>query len=230
MEPNVWRRVDRTVLFVSLTIWLTGCATAAQQQAKLISEAGTAALEASKECNGKTSNQLRYDRIARFVPIRSSGPNLEQLSNRDLPNAVETRDLVSWHRDVQHCRTQLLEALQKDVPAMAPVFSERYTDLDSVLAQLVQGRLTWGDANQKMVQINKEGQRRIAEVGQRMDVQLRAEHQVEIARRQAIGAALSAAAVQMQQSVQQQRLINALNSPTSTTCDRFGNSVHCHSF
>jgi hypothetical protein len=88
------------------------------------------------------------------------------------------------------------------------------------VVRLIERKDTWGGSARQSEALLSDERDRIAAADRQWIADLNASHQAEMAQRQAAAAAL------MQWSAQQQ-MINAINRPVVTTCNRFGSSVNC---
>ena len=100
------------------------------------------------------------------------------------------------------------------------MFVEAWRNGDSIVAQLVERKITWAEGAKEIEAALSSLRQASASADHQWLADLNASNQAELARRQA------AANVLMQWS-QQQQLINAATRPVVTNCNAFGSSVNC---
>jgi hypothetical protein len=157
-------------------------------------------------------------------------PTLSQLADESLPTDEDAKMIIALHNDMAPCRERLIEDTVKITPGFIPTMLQFYNASDLILVDLIQRKITWGEANKRRsANINKFMEKMQA-VGYQIDRELAASNQAELAQRQAALNALSQWAQQQQVLMQNQQMMNSLNRPVITNCTRIGNSIKCSSY
>jgi hypothetical protein len=139
-------------------------------------------------------------------------------------------DLMSARRErLVPCRKAQIDGFMV-APAIGVVWIEYYAKADANLLELAKQNISWGDYVNRNKILADELRPQLVAAGQRVDTELRAEHQQEMQQRAAAAQAFSNAMYQQQLLNQNQQMINNINRPVTTNCNRFGNSVNCTSY
>jgi hypothetical protein len=114
---------------------------------------------------------------------------------------------------------------------MVPAYQQNYMSLDAIYLKLAKGEVSFGEANSELAQARVQASARSREAANEWRSGLNEENREELASRaaafQAMATSFQQAGAAMQQQAQQQQLINAINRPLTTNCNRFGNSTSC---
>jgi len=210
--------------FIVGVLSVAGCATAAQRQAQHAAVGVHLALGQMKTCVRSVADNPQYASLLVHTPNLDTGQHtMAQLTDETVPTAEEARLFAKRYDDVNICRSHFLTALSSARPDLVPVFADAYAKSDGVAVQLVERKITWAAAARSSDQSIAHLRRQLEDANQTWIANLEAENQAELAQRRAAAAAV------MQWS-QQQQMINAINRPVTTNCNRFGSMVNCTSY
>ncbi|HKM65514.1 MAG TPA: hypothetical protein VJY39_23800 [Acidisphaera sp.] len=219
----------RAVAAVTLSVLLAGCATQAQREAQNIRTLTLSAKAALDSC--VASAALGHDDLAAHMPLNGNAePSLQQLADDSRITPAETQSLITWHSAIEQCRHGLLADIQPTLPTIAVVLQTAYAHYDEVLVALMKHQISWGTADQQLVAVRRQGQEALMQASKEIVSQLQQADAAERAQRAAAAAALAQAAAAFSQAAQQQQLINQMNRPAITNCNRFGNMVNCTTY
>src|ERR1700744_6388434 len=96
----------RILILIALAVVVTGCATAAQQQAtKMVGVFQQAGKEVNA-CVATIYNKPEYAAVASHLPLPSeiNKPTMSQLADDSLPTEEESKLLINMHDDAIPCR------------------------------------------------------------------------------------------------------------------------------
>ena len=147
-----------------------------------------------------------------------------------LATPEEAQSLLAWHRQIQQCRANLLAAAQTAFPFIIPAFNDAEQRIAPIYVAIVQDRISWGEANQELSKARSDNVREISEAVQQWKSSLGAEHSAEVAARSAALDGMATTLNQTANQLQQQQMINQMNRPVTTSCNRVGYAVNCTSF
>ncbi len=219
----------RQLSLLILLMFTAGCQTGAQKQFTTIS-ADLAVTKASFEsCRLSALNRPEYSNLFLHMP-KTERVSLSQLADQGKISDADKVKFLSLQSDLQPCRQIRLDGFNKAYPEAASVLSAGYAEGDVLRVNLIQGRMTWGEYNAKAVELGLRNGNDLRQAGHHMLGELNQQHQAELNRRAAIAEAIGAAAQQMNENIQRQQLINSINRPRTTSCNRFGNQVDCTSY
>lgn len=217
---------------------LSGCGlTAAEQRRATISNGVNSAHLAHNAC----IDAIRADPTlaafsSRYPEYEASAPQ----SQIDSPARVtdELRPaFAEAHRRVVACRQNYRQAVGRSYPEAADVTAQEAAAIDRDWQAMVSGQITIGEGIRRANDRNRQSQAQMTYVNNVVDGQLQTQHMAELRQREVAVAVLSAtaaglavAAQAQQEAAQRQQLINAINRPVITNCNRVGNSVNCMSY
>ncbi|MDA8169405.1 MAG: hypothetical protein M0Z59_06870 [Nitrospiraceae bacterium] len=203
---------------------LSSCATAAQMRAASIRQNAQAAMVRAKSCLENVMDEPGFQSLAAHMPMDLKGiPTMEQLIDNGVPNDEDTKKLIKLHDEIEPCRQQLVKDYMRIAPSIASILIDEYEKSDLITADLVQHKITWGEANKQRQALKAEITEKVTAAVQEIDRGLAEENAAELANRQRVFNAW----MQWQQN---QQLINSLNRPVTTNCTQFGNSTNCTSY
>ena len=215
-----------------LVLALGGCATAAQQEVTRIKDVGERASAAADSCWSRARVQDGFVALSSRLALGDSvPPTLAQRSDTGKPTPEERQMLSDLHRDwLRPCRKAVMDGAVAMVAASHRPMMRWAEREDAVYAGLVQGRLTWGDANTQLAAIRMETDNALYEVASKADQQLRREHADEMERRaaamRALGQALSDFADQRIEAERQRQA----STPRQTICQNVGGFLSCTTY
>ncbi|MCX7370250.1 MAG: hypothetical protein NTX90_15405 [Alphaproteobacteria bacterium] len=135
--------------------------------------------------------------------------------------------MSAWHDKNIACRQHFMEALRFVSPMHIALQQDLYSRLDATYAALMKREISWGTAAERIMKERGEMDLRWAEANQRLQAQRDAAAQAEARQREAAWAAQRQQEIQLQQSFQQQQILNSLNRPRQTNCFYMGNNLNC---
>ncbi|BBL75371.1 hypothetical protein MishRS11D_24690 [Methylomagnum ishizawai] len=172
----------------------------------------------------------------------------EQLADETIPSPEDIQALIAVHNDIAPCRERAIEDFSQIIPAMIPAAVEGYQVSDLILADLIQRKITWGEANRRRMVLRREA------TSKALSAQAHAEaleRQAEAESRQAIVsnvqgflsgalkialASLSAWSIQQRASFYSQPTPYGMNRMVITNCSAMGGGlsgasyIHCSSY
>jgi predicted metalloendopeptidase len=198
-------------------------------------QVGSSAFAAVRACTEQLLQNSDNAAAAALIPLHSSSNiSSAQLSNTSRPTATDMRRIVALQQGVAQCWAINGANLRSMDPALYSIIETDLREDALIVADMMQGRLTLGDANRRM---QSEDARTGAQFEARMRQTAAAfaqQHRAELAATQAEVQAMNQAVQnfnnQLQQQNQQQMLLNSLNRPRITTCNGFGGSVYCSTY
>jgi hypothetical protein len=208
------------IAIAAIGLLAAGCATQAQMQANKIRAGYKETVASFNTCVEAATQPVKTSGLLSHFPLNTREVTTAQMADDTYPTAVEKQEVASFHDAVTKCRNQEAESLSSFAPSVATVIYENNNRSDAITLYLVQGKLTWG---QYVVSIKENGTKYTGELQRaerQIDQQLQVDNQAELDRRQR-------ALDSINNSLQQQQMINAINRPVTTSCSRFGSTVNC---
>lgn len=191
-----------------LMLAMGGCATAAEQELTRMKDTAKRAVAATDDCYSRAQAQDGYAALSSKV-ILQYGVVATSAQRTDIskPTPEERQSLNDLHRAwLTPCRKAMIDGSLAAMPAWRGTLVRYAEQEDVVYAGLIQGRLTWGDANTRLMVIRQETSRAAQEIASQIGQDLRRQHAVEVGRRAAAMAAMGSALVQLgQQQIEAER-------------------------
>jgi hypothetical protein len=215
-----------------LVLALGGCATAAEQEMARMKDTSERAGAVTGSCWSRARAQDSYIALSNRLALKYSlPPSLAQRSDTGKPTPEERQMLSDLHRDwLTPCRKAGIDGTVAMLPASYRTMMSYAEREDAVYAGLVQGRLTWGDANTQLAAIRQETDNVMYEVASKTAQDLRRQHAQEIERRaeamRALGQALSDFADQRIEAERQRQA----STPRQTICQNVGGYLSCTTY
>jgi len=211
---------------------MISCQTAAQRQLISIRENNQIANKRIMDCNQKIESNPAYSILLPHTPLNwaTNDPTLTQLADNSLATDEEIAAIIALYNESAPCRAQQIEDYMKIVPGLVPILVQSYHAAEIVVVDLIQRKISWGEANKTLLAQKDEYRIRARDAYQQLGRELQASHEAELAQRQQALNALSQWVYQQQVLAQNQRLINAVNRPVTTHCWWNGNSLQCQSY
>jgi hypothetical protein len=138
-------------------------------------------------------------------------------------SASEIEALLKVDARRRPCRQIVLDAYQQNAPLYVPLHIKYFQDVDAVTVDLIQRKITWGEAHRHWQIVASQSAAETAKMSMYYREQITQAHQTELAQRQQVAQAL-------QQWSNQQQVMNALNRPRTTNCNYIGSQIQCTSF
>jgi citrate lyase beta subunit len=216
------KTMEKYAIIALICIAVASCATQAQKQSQIISDAGELAGAELTICVSAAGNDPAISALRANMPDNANDLTLSQQTNASKATDEEIAMIYIRHEKLQVCRNKYIAAISPVMPGIANAMVEVYTKTDKELIRLVKKEISWGDYVVARRDIATAGRTTVTAEGQRIDDALRQSHNGEMAERQA-------AAENFAAYIQTQQMINAMNRPVTTQCTRFGNTVNCTS-
>lgn len=216
--------LKQMALLATALVVLTGCATAAHREGEGIRASLRAANEQAAACVAQVNANPAFAELERHRPAADiHQATLSQLTDQTFATSHEV-DLISERRGpVIVCQKPFVDVYMAQAPALGIVWMERFSRADADVLQLAQRHISWGEYVTRSKNLADDTRLKLVATGQRLDADENARNQQELAQRAAAAQAFS-------QSMQQQQMINNMNRPVTTNCNRFGSSVSCTTY
>ena len=202
---------------------LFGCATAAQRQAQHIGSSIQEASTQMKACITSVFADSEGVEILAHVPPPGQQPTIMQMADASMPTFHEAQVVAALRSRSDVCRNQFIDKVSLVAPSLSSVMIDTTSKGDLDTLSLVKGQESWGDFVTRGKTISDEGREKLQAAAQQLGGELEASHERELEQRQAAFAATA-------QYLQNQQLLNSLNRPANTTCQRFGTIVQCSTY
>jgi len=167
---------------------------------------------------------------------------VEQLADKSIPTADEAKLVASRFDEAMTCRKSFEAVVAADRPDLVPVLTNYDNQVSQATIPLVQRKLSWGEAAQKIQSLNTDLAANATAANQQWQSNLQAQNDAEMARRRA-AAAIMLQSMQNQQMINQQQMANQqlltqqqlyntqqminANRPIYTNCYAAGSMVNC---
>jgi hypothetical protein len=207
---------------------LVACATRAERTASNIRAVAEVSNAETRACVANAA--VGHDDLAVHMPLDGTGATLLQQADESLITPGDARSLGVWHAALQKCREARLRAITPVAANVADANAAGFLKADQVYLALLQRKLTWGAANRELAAVRAEAQHNILAATSRLNAELQQADAAEREQRAAAVAAIGQAVAAASQAAQQQQLINSLNRPVTTNCNRLGSTVNCVSY
>ncbi len=194
------------LILVGLYI-LSGCATHAQKEFNRIQSQFTIAVKDGNACLKSVNNTPVVQRLKKlfiFVDINEPGRIAKLTINRYVTKQ-EAENLIELSILRSPCAKALIDGSTKAHQDFGLVYAVMYADADVDIVEMVNKKLTIGDANQRFTDRTNRTKQDISGVDKRITDNLDYSHNQQVAQRQRAEAA-------MQRWVDNQALINSINS------------------
>ena len=205
---------------VALTV--AGCATAAQQQMTQARAIIAETQAAARACTQAANDKPEYTFLWSHAPKQNQHPTLAQMSDPTMLQPDQREPFLAWRDDLNACRV-MGDKLGAANPALVPIIHEGQAQADAVRVKLLQQQISWGQATTQIAEIDRKVSAAMTNEDHRFTSELNQQNAAELHRRQAAAEAFSNA-------LQQQQLINAINRPVNTSCNRIGTYTNCTSY
>jgi Skp family chaperone for outer membrane proteins len=169
--------------------------------------------------------------LQRHQPFKIDDLTLAQMSDTAKVTPAEAKLLSLRYEAVVRCRKQRDIILAPVDAAVVSIHGDYETKADRDLVNLIQRKMTWGEYVTHAKQYVTEREAKLQARGEQVATSLRAADQTERAERQR-QQEQQAQYYQQQQLIQQQQqyqqqLIDQVNRPIQTSCNRLGSYTNC---
>jgi hypothetical protein len=184
--------MERILIISLIVVSLTGCATAAQQQAETIKAVIQQAVIDERSCLESVIDKPEYASIISHLPSpeQKSKPTMAQLADDAFPTKNQSKLLILAHDEVTPCKEEALNKLENIWSSLATVAADEMVEGDKLTLKLVKREITWGDYNQQCLELTQDTREKVRPIIQQMKYHLVAQHQNELAQRQLFAQAL----------------------------------------
>jgi hypothetical protein len=231
------KRLGKRFMFLFIIIFVfTSCQTAAQRRTEVIHAGLKETVRLKTECDQNILKSLDNIKTPAMNSIRTrlvtkGTPTLEQLADKSKLTPKEIEALIITNNEFTRCRKVMIENTSKYVPALIPVIVRFYHNQDLIYADMIQRKITLGEANRKIFTEGEQFEQGIYEVLSNLAKELARTHREEISKRElALEAAQNAL---LEWGKTQQELVRSqqtINRPVMTNCQRIGNSIYCTTY
>ena len=142
---------------VGITL-LLGCSTGAQIESNRMMTAAAKTNAAANTCYQTVVGKPDYLPLKTKMHFGPDNAPLQFLTNTSVPTKQEIALLYVFHADVQTCRKISLDGTAKVHPLLMLTLVESFSARDKVWAEVVSGRLTWGQFNQGLKDVFTQSQ------------------------------------------------------------------------
>lgn len=118
---------------------LSGCVNSASIRANRL----------ARSCRERVADRGLYRNISKLVPIDALETKPEQMLNERRPSANEAASLGAMQRELIACRKLVSAADLHPDPQMIELILRSQRDSDRIIDELVNRRLSWGQANRR---------------------------------------------------------------------------------
>lgn len=216
---------------LAATLATGACSTAAQRQAATMDNGLVAARQQRDACYSQAMGDPIVGRVLNYIVTGSDDPQkLVKMSDQRFTDDHARQDLIEAHKRVLPCRNIEKAQFGAVDPAYGQVLALTHDAQDSVLLALLNNQINVGQANQRLLEIDRASDGAWEEASASITQRLGNAHTAEMQQRQSAALAMQQFSYQQQQLANQQRLLNGLNRPTTTRCQAYGNTINCNSF
>ena len=133
-------------------VLLAGCATSAENKTVHMNLDKKAVEQAYALCKGKVDSTLEAMRLSEsFVLGKNKSINyLKKIADESYATDEQISDIYVYHADLTVCRDKAVDDLQDINTDYAVLVSEYFTEDDKITADVVEKKLTIGEANRKV--------------------------------------------------------------------------------
>jgi hypothetical protein len=180
------------IVFMISFCFLTSCQTTAQIQADLIKQNVQIANKNTKMCFRKVEINPAYQGIVKHQPLNLNvSPLPEQLADNSEPSDEDIKAIINLNKELEPCRTKNIEDLMNGVPGFIPTLARLYHAVDFVNVDLIQRKITWGEANKRRIVLMDEYREKAYAFFGQLSRELKALHEAELESRPAAWRILS---------------------------------------
>lgn len=222
-----------SISIILALILITGCQTAAIKKAKWIHSNMQASTQQNKACIDNVTNNPAYGNLFSHLP-RPKDITPMHMADTSRPTKEDVKNIIAIYNEDSQCRKEAIEDVSRIVPSLVPILVDAYRAYDLVTADLIERKISWGEANKRRSDVHSEAMKNLRAGMSRVVEELKMAHSAEISNRRAV---INATADSLnewgkqQQALadraQKQQLIDSLNRPRSTNCQTIGNMVQC---
>lgn len=147
---------------------LSACLTPGQQAGIRMQREIERAVAASEEClaplRGNPDYQPLFRRLAIEPSVPPPVPTAAQLADTGHADRESLRRIVRMHAELAACRAALIGSIARISPDLAVTAVDIWLRGDRMVLSLMRQEVTWGEANRRIADLQREYYRRLAEV------------------------------------------------------------------
>jgi hypothetical protein len=178
------QKMPRFLPMLALAGPLMACSTAAQQQAVAMHDGIQSAVSQGKACEAQVGNRPEFAALRPHV-THEGNPTAAELADTSLPTAAEAELLKRYTIDHAACESATRDQIVATDPAVAQAVDQYIFDFNSIYADLIMRKITWADAVRRKQEANLRDGPAIRAAHEATMRSLTAQHQQELAERQA---------------------------------------------
>jgi len=220
----------RIPLVLAICISAAGCfETGAQVDANCLTNEAQTTERTVGVCNDAIANNETYAPIAAKTNVKAGPYSLKMVTDATRPTKKEVELIYQVHTEMQECRKLLLGGAARYHPSVVTVLIDGFAESDALLAQLVTAKLTWGQFNQAMQDLDAKNKAKMTQANAQIASQMANQQQFELDQRQRASTAIQHWAYQQQVLANQQQAINSMNQSRTINCNYVGDTLQCNS-
>jgi hypothetical protein len=150
------------------TLVLGGCLNAGQQEAIRVQREINRSMAASDAClapiRAKPAYQPLFARLAIEPSVPPPRPTPAQVADAGHADRDAVRLMVALHGDLGACRGPMIEGIARIAPELAATAVDIWLRGDRLVLTLMQGEITWGEANRRIGALQQDYFAHLAEV------------------------------------------------------------------
>jgi len=152
LNNNFTEVVMKPFIALLAVVLLAGCATSAENKTVQMNQDTKAVEQAYALCKGKVDSSSEALRLSEsFVLGKNKSTNyLEKIADESYATDEQVSDIHVYHADLTICRDKAVDDLQVIDTDYAVLASEYFTEDDKITADVVEKKLTIGEANRKV--------------------------------------------------------------------------------
>jgi hypothetical protein len=181
---------NKKLLVCGICLLLVGCATAAQREARHNDEVTVRASAQLKVCKAAIFKEPENHILFKHM-VHGAQPTLAQLTDKAKATEEEIEAADRVQSETQECRESYLESIGSVTPSLVPMFVGEMEALDSIMLDLVERKITWGEYNKRVQVAIVDSREEVKEGYEQINAQLELSHEAELAQRQAAIDAIS---------------------------------------
>jgi hypothetical protein len=131
-----------------LLLLIAGCQTAGGIRSQTGAGAVETAAQQVQECRATAAGKPEYHMLRTHIPLADiDQADLGQMADVRLISPPEIVMLADWSRDIQQCRNEVVDAATRsNLAGYIPIVLADWDRQDSIVVQLVQRKIPWGEA------------------------------------------------------------------------------------
>jgi hypothetical protein len=152
LNNNFTENVMKPFIALLAVVLLAGCATSAENQTVQMNQDTKAVEQVYALCKGNVDSTLAAMRLSEsFVLGKNKSSNyLEKIADESYATDEQLADIHDYHADLTLCRDKAVDGLQEINADYAVLASEYFTEDDKITADVVEKKITIGEANRKV--------------------------------------------------------------------------------